>query len=62
MPRARHTDVFQHLIGEIWQQIEIDVVGCEGISVLREAEVVQPRTHAEAHSAAPGHQDFIRLC
>jgi len=46
MAGARHADVLEHLIGEVGQQVHIDVVGFEAIGVLPETLAFQALSNA----------------
>jgi hypothetical protein len=55
MARARHPNVLQRLIIDLREQVHVDVVGLEGIGVLREADCLKPSSdiaHAESCSSS----------
>jgi hypothetical protein len=43
--RAGHADVLQHLIVDLAEQIDIDVVGLEGLRVLDEPDPIEPSAY-----------------
>src|SRR5262249_1541088 len=51
MTCARHTDVLQQLVVNLPKQINVKIVGLEGISILAEANRFQPFAHL-AHTAS----------
>ena len=42
MTGARYADILQHLVVDLPEQIDVDVVGLEGVRVLGEANRFQP--------------------
>jgi hypothetical protein len=42
MAGARDTDVLQHLVIDLLEQIHLDVIGLEGIGILAKADRLQP--------------------
>ena len=42
MARARHANVFHHLIIDLGEQISVNVVGFEGVGILGETDLLEP--------------------
>jgi hypothetical protein len=51
MPRAGHAYILQHLIVDLAEQIDIDVVSLEGVRILSESDPIEPSAYL-AHDAS----------
>jgi len=60
MARARHANVFQHLIIDLGEQISVNVVGFEGVGRLGETDLLEPIPYC-AHAASSSRSAFASL-